>query len=227
MPFRGGDREPDDDDDDEQPSHPLLRMIFSRIICMCETKASEFLSKLDRQVLSRILAIIKQYREIFHFTDLFLENLERILSTSNNECLILNPFLEDLMEDNLYRFTRNGTVYLVPLWHHELVYDSSGTEWLVRCCPVLPEHMELDAENNLIVYLDYDIQDIWGKTHMEVSLGSKQVVFDPSQLRITPECQILTFPECGISHINTENVFDVTKKQSVVLHIYVSFSDEK
>ena len=199
-----------------------VRMIFSRLLCMCESKAADYLSKLDTAVLRRISDFIRQYREIFHFTDSFLETIERILSTAkttDEECLLLNPFLEDLMEHNLYRFTRNGTVYLVPLWHHELVYDSSGSEFMVRCCPVLPEHIEIDADNNLYVYLDYDIREIWGKSTVEVIVGGKTVSFEPCQLKFTNETQILKYEDCGISRMNMENVFDIAVKQSIVLKI--------
>lgn len=198
-----------------------IRMVFSRLVCMCESKAMDYVQKLDRDVLSYILSTIRQSREIFHFSDVFLECIERIIATRSDEpgCILLNPCLEDLLDDNLYRFTRNGISYVVPLWHQELVYDFSGSELVVQCSPVLPDYMEMDEENHLVIYLDYDIREIWGKTAIDVVFGGKTVSFQPSTLHLTTDTQTIVFANRGISRINAEDVFDVSVKQDVILKI--------
>ena len=199
-----------------------LRMVFSRLICMCESKAIDYIQKLDRDVLLHIHSVVHQSREIFHFSDLFLQSIERILSTRSEKephCLLVNPSLEDLLEDNLYRFTRNGISYVVPLWHHELIYDASGSELVVQCAPVLPEHMDIDEDNHLIIYVEYDIREIWGKSTVDVAFGGKIVSFTPSTLHLTSDTQTVIFSHMGISRINADHVFDVSVKQNVVLKI--------
>jgi hypothetical protein len=84
------------------------------------------------------------------------------IEIKEDECIILNPTLNDLLENNLYRLIVNNHTYIVPLWHNELVYDNSGNDIYVKCNPILPENMEIDDANNIKIDINYKISEIWG-----------------------------------------------------------------
>jgi hypothetical protein len=48
----------------------------------------------------------------------------------------------------------NKNYYCIPLWHHELVYDNSGSDIYVKCNPILDE-------NENVVYTDLVSLAIW------------------------------------------------------------------
>jgi hypothetical protein len=139
------------------------------------------------------------------------------------DCMLLNPSLEDLFSENVYKLKYKDTTYLVPLWHHDMVYDYKGTDLHVKCFPILPDNVEIDEWNNLYVYLEYDVLDLFEKTKelIHVELGSRTFSFCPTQLRLTDEPQEIECVEKGIPHIDLKNIFNVSLKQKVFLIIKV------
>ena len=196
----------------------LCRLVVSKLVGLCETRAMEYIEKIDRTTLGKIYGILEKYRDVFHLSDTLMGRIVDILSKTT-ECILLNPSLDDLMEDNLYKITDNGRTFIVPLWHHELVYDNSGVDFVVRCCPVLPEHMEIDEDNNIYVYLDYRLSDLWGKETIAVPFGKTTLEFQTKHIYLTAQPQTIRLPNCGIARIHSTNMFDNSVRKDVVLVI--------
>lgn len=198
----------------------LFYTIIKRVITTCENSSLETLEKLDKTMLIKIYEILKRYKESFHFTQNYIEKIEAIITekTRNDECIILNPTLDDLFENNLYRLKVNNFIYIIPLWHHELVYDNSGSDIYVKCNPMLPENIEIDNKNNLFVDVEFKVADIWGKDILEVSVGKQTFTINPSLLKLQSN-QSIVFARQGISKINNENVYDISKKRDVTINI--------
>lgn len=199
----------------------LLYTIIQRISSICETNALDTLEKIDKNILIKIYDILKKYKEAFHFTEEFIIKIENIIASKikNDECIILNPTLEDLFQNNLYRLTINKNHYCIPLWHHELVYDNSGSDIYIKCNPILPENIEIDNLNNIHIYIEYKICEIWNKNVVDIHLSKdNQIQITVKLLKLVEE-QSIVFSNMGISKINTENVYDVSKKGDIITHI--------
>lgn len=214
------------DEKDENLSHKLAKLVITKILGLCEQKATEYVRRLDGKTLSKIYDILIKYRDAFHLSKTWLDTVAEILSEKINgeKCVLLNPVLEDLQADNLYKITDNGKTYIVPLWHPELVYDSGipSVDFTVRCCPILPEHMEIDENNHIIIRLQYSIQDLWARppgAMVDVPFGKTVVSFAPSSLRLSRKPQTIRLVNMGISRINQTDMFDNTKRADVILVI--------
>ena len=218
------------EDGDKSLQHKLAKLVITKILGLCEKKATEYVRRLDAKTLSNIYEILLKYQDAFHLSASWMETVAEILSEKINgeTSILLNPFLEDLQLDNLYKITENGKTYIVPLWHPELVYDSGENtcvDFTVRCCPVLPDHMEIDEHNNVIVKLQYSMKDLWERetnTQIEVPFGKTVVSFLPSSLRLSRKPQTIRLVEQGISRINQTDMFDNTKRADVVLVITIT-----
>ena len=203
-----------------QLRNTLFNMIIVRLTNKCEDKALEFMEKIDKSILIKIVEMIKKYRDVLHLNQEFIYKMERIVNKKKeqDEYIILNPFLDDLFENNLYKLTENGNVYIVPLWHHELVYDNSGVDLYVRCVPLLPENMWIDENNDLHVELTYNVLDIFGKKEIEINIGKRSVKINLKDIKLV-EYQEIVLYGYGISQINQEHIYDVSKSGNVVIHI--------
>jgi hypothetical protein len=198
--------------------------IVERITSRCEPKALELLEKLDKKMLMKISDVLKQYRDVFHLSDDFLIKVEELFvkKTQDDECIILNPFLDDLFDDNLYRLSEGGKIYLVPLWHNELIYDKAeGGELFVHCNPMLPDNVEIDDKNNIHVKITATVDELWMKDEVEVFLGNRRFCVPRKQLKMTSS-QIVVLANVGISKINTEDVYNVSKRADVYVHLEIS-----
>jgi curved DNA-binding protein CbpA len=198
--------------------------IVEKITAKCEPKALDLLEKLDKKMLAKISDVLKQYRDVFHLSDDFLLKVDELFGKKiqNDECIILNPFLEDLFEDNLYRLSEGGKVYLVPLWHNELIYDKAGGgELFVHCNPMLPDNVEIDDKNNVHVKITATVDELWMKDEIEIYLGNRRFSIQRKQLKMTSS-QIIVLANVGISKINTEDVYNVSKRADVYVHLEIA-----
>jgi len=201
----------------------VFQIILTRIVECCELKALDLLEKLDKNVLAKINETFKTYADVFHFSEGFLKSVEEILvnKIQKDECVILNPFLDDLWENNLYRMVEKGGTFLIPLWHHELVYDNSGCDLYVKNIPVLPDNVKIDEKNNIHVELSYCMHELWDKSFVEFYLGKKCLRFNREKLFLKKHQTIVLCRE-GISNINMENIYDISKKSDVIVVLDIS-----
>ena len=197
----------------------LFYMIVNKIANSCENKAFELLEKIDKKIIIKIADLFFKYKEVFHFSEGFLGRLEILIANKikDDECIILNPFLEDLFENNLFKLTENESTYYIPLWHHELLYDNDGNDLYIKCIPILPENVTIDTFNNIHLYVTYNLFDIWGKNFIEFEMGKKKFSFFTEDLKLK-ENQQLILPNVGISRINTENIYDISVTSDVFIH---------
>jgi len=139
---------------------------------------------------------VKRFQKVLHPEwnleyEVEITNSEDDLSNAAIETMILRPTLDDLWEHNLYRYTRQGEKYLIPLWHHELLYECQGTDFIIKNVPLLPSlHFWIDSENNIHQKIEYTIREIWdavlqGKC-LEAFFGKKRFVFYPKDLQRQP-----------------------------------------
>jgi len=212
------------DESNESITSKIARVLLGKLIRHCNTNLSTYLRKIDKRVLTLAYTILSKYQDAFHIPAEFLESIHSILEEDDRpECILLNPSLEDLFSENAYKLKYKDTTYLVPLWHHDMVYDYRGIDLHVKCFPILPDYMEIDEWNNLYVYLEYDVVDLFEKAKsresVDVEIGAKTFSFCPTQLRLTNEPQEIECIDEGIPHIHLKNIFDVSTKQKVFLII--------
>lgn len=204
----------------------LFYTIIQRLSTTCEKTALETLEKIDKKTLIKIHEILNLHREVLHFNDIFFEKIDEIIKNKikNDECIILNPVLNDLFENNLYKLKINEDKYIIPLWHHELVYDNSGCDIYVKCNPMLAENIKIDNNNNIHVELTYCIGELLKNEKIDIGIYKDPIYFYPKQLKIKKE-QIHVLREQGISKINPNDIFDVSKKSDIYLNIKLTTNE--
>lgn len=204
-----------------EPNNQLFYTILKRISGVCESSAIDTLQKLDTQTLIKIYEIIKIYSKSMHFGEDFIQKIETMITNKVNEqeCIILNPTLDDLFENNLYRLKVNNHTYIVPLWHNELVYDNSGNDIYVKCNPMLPENIEIDNANNIKIKVSYNIKDIWNTEKIYVNIGTNRTIPITTSTLTLRDNQNIIIADTGISRINVKDVYDITKKSNIHINI--------
>lgn len=200
----------------------IIFEIVRKIMNVCEEKSIELLGNIDKHLLKTIYEMLLLYKEVLHFSDDFLEKINEILKIKfdKDERIILHPLLDDLFENNLYKLIIDDEVYVVPLWHHHLVYDSKKGEMYVDCYPILPENIFIDDNNNIHIYIEKRIVDIWLKESIEVSLGSRIFYLKKEMLLMKPYQQTIFFNQ-GIPVVNILDMYDVSKKGNIIVHISI------
>lgn len=197
--------------------------IINRITNLCENKAIELLKQLDKTVLIKTHALLEKYKTAFHITESLIDKISLLIKNKNenDECILLNPTLGDLYENNLYKLKVNDETYIIPLWHHELVYENGENDLYVNCIPDLPSNIDIDENNNIHVFVDFNIHDIWDLPLVHINCHTECLPIQVSSLKLV-ENQTIMFAKKGISKINTKDIYDITKKGDVYIHIKLS-----
>jgi hypothetical protein len=195
----------------------VLHLVLKKILSVCEKKALKKLAKVDKTLVEKIYGIITTYNDILHLSPGFIEKIAEIIDakTRNDKYITLNPTLADIMSDNLYKLSIDEQPYFVPLWHTELVYDHLGTDLYVNCYPVLEDNVKIDSKNNVLVKLNYSIGDIWETDVLQIQFAGRIYPIHVSSLFLKRE-QTVIFSNAGISRINTENIYDVSKRGDIL-----------
>lgn len=210
--------------EESTPIEELIIAKISELFCVIIENNTdsivEYLRTINRDTLAKVYGVICNYRNLMPFDSSLFERIGELLR--EDETVILNPRLEDLLSDeNVYILKRGDRAYLVPLWHHEVVFDdASGNNLVVRNYPILPDYMELDECNVLTVNLQYHLSSLWDQV-VEVKIGSKIFSIDGNMLRLTGDKQRIEFCDAGVPYNNMDNMLDISNRQSVVFMVTV------
>jgi hypothetical protein len=217
-----------DDDFQKQIIYMLLIKILKKTSTKMMNISLKFLENIDIKILKKIYDFLNYYSDIFesiYFIEKIksiIENKEKSLFSYKNdrEYIILHPLLEDLFENNLYKLNEHNQNIIVPLWHHELIYDISGIELYVECYPILPYNINIDEENNIHVFLKYTITELWSLEIIEINLGNRIFYIERNKLFMIKFQKVKMKGE-GIVKINEECIYDISEKSDIIIHIYI------
>jgi hypothetical protein len=189
--------------------------------------------ELDKDSALEVFNFICKYKHILHINADTLEFVSSLIKRKyeNDRVFILNPSITDLMENNIFKLYVDDQLYLVPLWHDELYFDSlSGSDIIVLCNPELPANMNLDEDNNLHITLDIEgtkLLDLIKKeqcskepTFVSLLIGNRDFSIPLNKLYMKKE-QIYKFVKQGISRVIEDDIYNVSCKTDIIVKIRI------
>ena len=162
-----------------------------------------------------------KYKTILHIDATLIDNVKNIILTkySNDQIYILNPCLDDLFENNVYKFELTNKTYLVPLWHNELYFDGeNNSEVIVKCIPELPENVSIDENNNLLVHLFVKLEKGLLTNNIAFQLGCKTFYIQTSHLYLKTH-QSIVLKKQGISKIMEHDMYNIDNKSDIFVSL--------
>lgn len=201
----------------------LLYAVLKKITTLCSEKAIQLLQNLEKPSLIKIYEILKKNKHYLHIESDLLDKIEELISgkIENDECVILQPHIDDLFENNLYKLTVNQHIYIVPLWHNNLVYDNSGNDIYVKCFPIVDDNVEIDKQNNIHIQHTTTITEIWESKELYIELGKRKIEIPIEQITLKKK-QIICLKNAGISQINSNNIYDISTKSHIYVYLNIS-----
>jgi len=138
----------------------------------------------------------------------------------------LNPSIDDLFENNVYKLYVNEQLFLVPLWHNELYFESSELnnfkEIIVSCEPELCKNIIIDENNNLVVKIESNLIDlpnlILNDGKIFFNIGKKELSIPVNKLYMKTN-QYYRIKNEGLSKINENDIYDVSTKSDIIVNI--------
>ena len=184
---------------------------------------------LNKEMAFDIYNFLSKYKNILHISQELLDNLIEIVQKKYEDVMEyykLNPSIDDLLENNVYKLYVNDQLFLVPLWHNELYFESSELnnfkEIIVSCEPELSKNIKIDENNNLVVKIEFNLNDlpnlIMNEGNIFFNIGKKEFYVPVNKLYMTKN-QYYKIKNEGLSKINENDIYDVTNKSDIIVNI--------
>ena len=198
---------------------PNMSEIIKEIVMNgCKKLSTRLFENMSKDTSMEVLSFISKHRNILHIDpDTILSVREIILEKyKNDQIYILNPSLDDLLENNVYKLDIDGKIYLVPLWHSEVYFDGSGCDIIVQCIPDLPANMYIDENNALHVNINAPFTISLLDSPIVLFKLGKQTFPLQVQFKKTQTCYL---HNQGISVIDEKNMYNIFPKGGVYVKI--------
>lgn len=203
-----------------------VQSIIRDIVSGCKEISLKMFDKMDRETSLYVYHFIIKYKDLFHLNDSILNSVREIILEKFKDIQIftLNPSIDDLFENNVYKLEYNSKLYFVPLWHGEVYFDADTTssdvkEIIVKCMPELPDHMSIDENNHL--YVNVNIKFGLSLIHDKITtiLVGKKRYDIPNMELYCKQNQHYVFKNSGISQIDEHDMYNIKKRGDVVVRI--------
>jgi curved DNA-binding protein CbpA len=199
----------------------LLSKVVNDIITKGKQISIKIFDELDKETTLNIFTFLSTNRYTLHLSEDILEIVREILvkKYDNVQIFKLNPCINDLLSNNLYKLYVNNELFLVPLWYNESYFDSSGSEIIVICDPDLPKNITIDEDSNILTELSIDHNDLFNNESIKFNIGEKNFDIFLSNLYIKRE-QIHIIKNAGISK-QKNSIYDISDKSDIILKITI------
>ena len=195
----------------------IVRLVIDKLTQLREERGIVLLKRIHPVLLQKIKSILNHYSDIFSFSKEFVDEMNGV---NNDQRLILHPTLEDLFEDNVFKMIIEDETYLVPLWHHHLIFDGKDREIHVECFPILADDINIDEYNHLHIKIMRTWKEILASETIEYEIGGKIFSIPRCQL-VIKEHQEYVFRNRGISLIQLNRMYDVSRRGDVHFYIHI------
>jgi hypothetical protein len=165
----------------------MLNNIIHIVLNGCTQLSLKLFETMDKEKSIEIYSFLSKYKNILYISQDIINTIRDIIKEKykNDEVYILNPSIDDLLDDNIYKLKIEDATYFVPLWNSEVYFDGSGCDIIVKCVPELPTNITIDDNNILYVDLEVPLNvSLFEKEKIEFQLGKKTYHINHAKLKL-------------------------------------------
>jgi len=195
----------------------IISKIIQEIVSGCKIISLKLFEDLDRETCINVYSFLSKYRYTLHINDSILEKVRSIVQEKFNNVMVykLNPTINDLLNNNIYKLNVNNEICYVPLWISESYFDISSYEIIVICEPELPNNIFVDEYNNIHIVREISITNelinlITNNLNLTIKLTDKVFEIPLRELNMKKE-QIYIIKKKGLMSCDDFDINDITK----------------
>ena len=206
---------PELEDDDKFINNTLQTLTNS-----CKTVTLKIIEKMNRDRACHVYNYLKKYKDIFNIDDDLSNDILDIINkkTSSDNIIILNPDINDLICDKIFKLTQKGRDYYIPLWHTEITYDVSGNDLILQCVPELPSNIFIDNYNNIHITIEGDVNEILKNEELTFNIGDKTFQVECKLLKICKK-QTYILRKRGLLLAQYDDLYDTSKRGDIYIYL--------
>ena len=151
---------------------------------------------------------------------IIIKEIEKILEENNKPDIkyIINPSIDNLLNHEVFKIKIENEDYFIPLWHNEIIYETSNNTLIFECIPKIDNHIFIDDDNNIFINDNVELHSLLEKETYEISIGNSKYNINMEDIKIKKN-QIITIKNDGISNIDYENIYNIENKSNIYINI--------
>ena len=193
------------------------------ILKNCQEMSFLMLEQMNINKALKAYELLRKYKDIFMIENDVLEKMEKIIQSkmSNDNIYILNPSIDDILNDKIYKLDLNDETIYFPLWHRKrlIQHPDQSNNILIVSQPDISDNIFISKNNDLFFSIKCNIQTLFSNQFINVDIGNKSFKIKSNEITFTNETQIKKIKNQGILKINKENMFDQTKRGDIYIEI--------
>ena len=194
---------------------------FKGIIKDCQNISLNIFDNISKERSIEVYLFLKKYQPLFHISDDLLKQMcDKVhKKMKNDNLIILNPSLQDILHDNIYKLEIEGKTFYVPLWCNEVEFAiSDDQDLIIKCNCELPSNITIDNNNNLIYNYTAKIEDVFKEKSILIDMVKHKLRIPVRELNIRQQ-QYYLFKNVGMLRVNDNDIYDTSKRGDVIVNI--------
>ena len=197
---------------------------FHGIINDCKDISFKIFEKLSKEKAEQVYNFIINYNCVLNIDEELITKFKICLQEKlYNNIIILNPTLNDLLKDNIFKLNIEDKEFYVPLWHHELHFSLHDKFLIVKMEPDIDKSYWIDERNNIYKKEEVCLYNLIQEGYHNVYVGEKTFKIPAKELKITKEKQIYHIPKQGILKINEDHTYDTSSRGDIYIEITLKY----
>lgn len=193
------------------------------ILKNCQEMSFIMLEQMNINKALKAYELLRKYKDIFMIENDVLEKMEKIIQSkmSNDNIYILNPSIDDILNDKIYKLDLNDETIYFPLWHRKRIikHPDQSNNILIVSQPDISNNIFISKNNDIFYSINCDVQTVFRNQCIDINIGNQLLKIDSKDITLTNESQIKKFKNQGILKINKENMFDQSKRSDIYIEI--------
>ena len=201
----------------------LINKFFSLITGIQFTYLKK-INEMDIKNVIKIYDYLERYSYLLSFNNEFINNIKTVVKNRIDEhknIIIIEPDIDNLLNNDIYKLEYNNETYYIPLWHNELEYkdkDKDNNFLTVKLIPKLMNNIYIEDDNSIHININEKISNLINHNIYKINIGKKVFEINVKKLSIINK-QIICLKNKGCSKINYKDYYNIDELADIFIHL--------
>jgi len=195
----------------------FIKTTLHSILKKCDIYSVKVFSQLELEKCRLIYTFLSQHKDTFFLSEEQLLKYKEVIreKVRNNNIILLNPSLNDILNDNVYKLELEEDTHYIPLWHDEIIID----DMIIKNIPDISDNISINLNQDIVVKHTASIVGLFEKGSETLKIGDKDITIYAEQVKITKDLQFIVFKEQGKLISNKHNLYDNKKRGNIIVEL--------
>ena len=191
----------------------------------CKEFSLKAIEDFKPEALFKLWEYILRFKDLFNFSQDTLNKIQEIIKKKleNNQIFILNPNLNNILNNDIFKLNFQDKEFLVPLWKDFSYFNLENNDYIyVKTIPNLSDNYFITKINNTYnLEINYFTNiNFLLFNNIVIELPNKKIIIPTNSLNIKKYQKVFK-KKSGI--INYNDQLEVISIGDIIIHLYIDF----